>query len=197
MRFKNDADYEKVVDIFGRLKFPISNAGNTGTPAAPMRPLRPAPASLIQNPPFSHIRYQSSISEVTKNYETRASNALNDASYALPRPLLTEESPFFRRSHTASSETARPGSSLSLDGPRASDTASSMSFREPLVRPNSVLDYVRPVSSLSASQFETEVCIYFLKCSFLISLHPFNFANCFRCVSQSCTICNVLENYSS
>jgi hypothetical protein len=158
MRFKSDADYQRVVDIFEGLKFPINNAGNRGTPAALMRPLRPASANLIQDPSHSYIRDQPSISDMAKNYNTRASGAVNGASCALNRPFLTEESPFLRRSHTASSETARPGSSLSLDGSRISDTASSMSFGEPLVRPNSVFDYVRPMSSLSASQFEKEVC---------------------------------------
>lgn len=159
MRFKNDADYQRVVDIFQGLKFPINNAGNTGTIAAPMRPLRPASAILIPNPSHSCVRDQPSVSNVAKNYETRASNTVNNASHTLPRPFLTEESHFFRRSDTASSETARPGSSLSLDGSRASDTVSSMSFGEPLVRPNSVLDYVRAESSISKSQFERKVCL--------------------------------------
>lgn len=118
----------------------------------------PVSASLIQNPPRSYIRDQSSISDVAKNCETRASNTGNDTAYALHRPFLTEESPFFKRSHTASSETLRPGSSLSLDGSRASDTVSSKSFGEPLVRPSSVLNYVGTGSSISTSQFGREVC---------------------------------------
>jgi hypothetical protein len=177
MRFKNIDDYQRVINIFGGLKFPINNAEHKGTPVASMRPLRPASASLIHNPSLSYIRDQSSTSDVAKNYEARSSTTSNHASYTLNRPFLTEESPFFRRSHAASSETARPSSSLSLDGSRASDTVSSMSSGEPLVRPNLVLDYARPMSSLSASQFEREVCNYYLKFFFLKSLYPFSLTN--------------------
>jgi hypothetical protein len=84
---------------------------------------------------------------------------------------------------------------LSLGVSRTSDTVSSMSFAEPLVRPSSAIDYARPMPSIPASQFEREVCKYILKFFFfLISLHYFNIANCFRCASQSCKICGDLEN---
>jgi hypothetical protein len=156
MRFKNYADYQRVVNVFEQLKFPINNAVNR---EAPMRPLRPASASLVQHPSRTYIRNQPSTSNVAKNYETRASSTVNEASDALPRPCLTEDSPFFRRSHTASSETVRPGSSWSLDGSRVSDTVSSMSSNETLVRANSVLDHVGPGSAISGSQFERVVCL--------------------------------------
>jgi len=161
MRFKNNNDYQRVVHVFEELKFPISNFAKTGTSAAPMMPLRSASTSLIQNSSRSYNKDQISLSDVANCHETRASNTVNDISYALHRPFLTEESPFFKRSHTASSETLRPGSSLSFGGSKDSDTVSSMSFGEPLVRSCSVIDYARPMLSLSASQFEREVCKYF------------------------------------
>ena len=174
-----------------------SNSAKTGTPAVPVRPLRPASASLIQNPSRSYDTNQSSLSDAANNYETRASRTVSDTSYALHRPFLTEESSFFRRSHTASSETARPSSSLSLNGSGASDIVSPMSFGEPLMKPSSALDCIRPMSSLSASQFEREVCKCFLKFFLTKSLPPFNITNCFRCASQSRKICNALENRTS
>jgi hypothetical protein len=181
MRFKNNNDYQRVFHIFDGLKFPISNSVATGTSAAPMMPVRPASTSLIQNPSRPYHKDQTSLSDVANHHEARASNTVNDASYALHRPFLTEESPFFRRSHTASSETVRPGSSLSLGGSKDSDTISSIPFGEPLVRSSSVIDYVRPMSSLSASQFEKEVCKYFPKFCFPKSLHTSNVTNCFPC----------------
>ncbi len=173
MRFKNEADYQRVVEIFERLNFPINNAGNKDSPAAPRRILGPTPASVIQSSVHSYVRDQPSISDVAKNCETRDTHTLNDACYALPRPFLTDESPFFRRSHTASSDTARPRSEWSLDGSRASDTVPSISFGEPLVRPSSVLDNIRPISM---SQSERTVCKYLL--------HPFTpNSPLFTCVS--------------
>lgn len=163
MRFKNEADYQRVVEIIEGLKIPIHNAVNKDGPVAPIIPLRSASATLIQNPVGSNVRYQLSNSDAAKNWVTQSSSTVNDACYTLARPLLTEESPFFRRSETASSYTARPGSAWSLDSSKASDTASSISFGDPLMRPSSVFNDARPTS---ASQLERMVCIYSSNSSF-------------------------------
>jgi hypothetical protein len=163
MRFKNEADYQRVVEIIEGLEFPIHNAVNKDGPVAPTMPLRPASATPIQNSVGSIVRYQPSNSDAVKNLVTQSSSTVNDACYTLARPFLMEESPFFRQSETASSYTARPGSAWSLDSSRASDTASSISFGDPLVMPSSVFNDVRPTS---ASQFERTVCIYSPNSSF-------------------------------
>jgi hypothetical protein len=163
MRFKNNQDYEKTVDLFLRLKFPIRNAGNKTAPTAPPRPARPASASLIPTQSQHFHAHQTSDLYSAKTYAAPAAAAISSTSYDLPRPFSPAESPFFTRSHTASSETVRPRSSISLENGRPLETVSSMSFGELFSRPNSVLQSVGRESSIFLSQLEREVCIYSLQ----------------------------------
>lgn len=188
MRFKNNAGYQRAINVFQQLKFPIRNAGNRNAPVVPpqLGPLRPASTSLIPDQSKYFLGSQTSIPNLTKPYETSTPGTVSNASYALLRPFSAAESPFFRRPQTASSEITRPDSSWSLDGTRPAETVSSISFSQPPRRPSSVLEPVNPESSVFVAQYERHVSLRSAQ-SYVQQLLPSsNFSTLFSCASQLC-----------
>jgi hypothetical protein len=138
MKFKNEFDYHGVIEIFEKLKFPINKVRSKDSPAASEK--------LVQNRTPASAFDQPSVTHLAKKGKPQTSNTVSDAFHTLLTPLLTNESPFFKRYHNTGSDavtsyyTARSSSARSLEGSRTSCTLSASSSSEPHVQLNSVIN---------------------------------------------------------
>jgi hypothetical protein len=152
MKFQNDSDYQRAVDIFRQHHFPVRSAGIKSNSTISDTLLRPASASVIQSS-FIYDPCGTSTLPPIAVYQTPRTNDSNNTEYVRPRPFSSTESRFFVDPPTASSDAVRPSSAWSMSSARRSE-ASSTTLGPPLARPGSALEPYR------SSRFEKRVGSY-------------------------------------
>jgi hypothetical protein len=145
MRFKNDNDYYRALDIFRRLNFSIKLSGK-GDSTNPEQVSKPA--AIIVPPP---LRLSSSVTPP----ELSTVFGLSKTPGLMPRSLSALDS-VFKRPQTSSSEIVRPESVFSV-GTATETSPSSLVSCQPSVKPTPLRNSRLPSSSNSISQLEGEV----------------------------------------
>jgi hypothetical protein len=164
MRFNNETDYRRVVEIFNRVRLPIKPASGQAGTTAVVQPTRPASASVIEKSSVFD-NYSSSYSRSMNTSKLPDENVSQSPSCALSRPTTMGDSPYFGMPHTASFDSVKPGSGWPLSSTNTPHTISSNSFTHPSTKPsdrfNAALDNVWP--SQSGKEVRKDTFAMFLK----------------------------------
>ena len=139
MKFQNELDYQRAVEIFRQLRFPMRSAEAKSSSKVSDALAKPTSASVIQRPAI-YDSYGASPPPAIGVYQAQVSNDLNNTACVLPRTFSSAESRFFKDHPTAPPDFIRPSSTWSMSTAKQSETTSSTTLGRPPASPNSALE---------------------------------------------------------